>query len=141
MTRNTSEVDVYHAGPLLWAGVAPTNVDHWGGRRKRVPNQRGPAQTLLLLSHDGRAHRRPHARGAYGRPDGGANPAPARGAGSARCADYNSDWPGLGGDGEQLDDRVGNGREDVRYRDYVLAGMKSIGGDAQCARGKKWLSL
>ena len=50
MTRNTSEVDVYHLGQFVGLG-SRHNVSHWGCGAKEARISAGVAEALLLLSH------------------------------------------------------------------------------------------
>jgi hypothetical protein len=125
MTRNTSEVDVYHVGRFAGLG-SRHNVSHWGDGAKEsriseaflkrfyyylTTDERTGDLMREVLTVDQTIARVPPLRKYVPRPD---VPVVLR---------TGPDWMALASNWMTEWERTG----DIRYRDYVLAGMKSIG--------------
>ncbi len=125
MTRNTSEVDVYHAGRFFGLG-SRHNVSHWGDGAKEsriseallkrfyyylTTDERTGDLMREVLTVDETVARIQPLREELVRPD---VPIIIR---------IGPDWEAMASNWMTEWERTGN----VRYRDYVLAGMKSIG--------------
>lgn len=124
MTRNTSEVDVYHAGRFMGLG-SRHNVSHWGCGAKEAriseallkryyyyltTDERTGDLMREVLTVDETVMRVPPLREVLPRPIPG-------------LLRIGPDWWAFASNWMTEWERTG----DTRYRDYVLTGMKSIG--------------
>ncbi len=124
MTRNTSEVDVYHEGPFVGLG-SRHNVSHWGDGAKEARISEAPLKRFYyylttdertgdlmreVLDVDRTIAKIQPLRHELTRPD---EPIIFRIA---------PDWEVLAGNWMTEWERTGN----VKYRDYILTGMKII---------------
>ncbi len=139
MTRNTGEVDVYHSGPFMGLG-SRHNVSHWGCGAKEAriseawlkrcfyyltTDERTGDLMREVLTVDETIARIQPLRHELTRPD---EPVLYRIAPDwlAMASNWMTEW-----------ERTG----DPRYRDYVLAGMRSIGAMPEAFRTRQAFRL
>ena len=125
MTRNTSEVDVYHQGPFFGLG-SRHNVSHWGcGAKEARISQALLKRPYYYLTTDERTG--DLMREVLTVDETIAKIQPLRHqlvrADEPIIFRISPDWQSAASNWMTEWERTG----DVRYRDYVLAGMKSVG--------------